>query len=455
MKRSLFIFRRDLRIKDNTALSAALKASDEVILSFIFTPEQIDNNAYKSNSALQFMIESLEDLNVAIKQKGGKLYFFYGKPNEVVQECIEKLDIEAVYVNKDYTPYSIRRDKKIEAICSDYGIAFNSYDNLMLHPIEDILKKDGNPYTVFTPYFKNASPLRVSSPHYTKDCNFFREKIPFSKDINIVHDFLGKRRSQGAGGRLECLRILKNLPYFAHYKDDRNFPSLNKTTHLSAHLKFNTCSTREIYYAIVEHLGVSSDLLKSLHWRDFFTLIGLYFPHVFKGTFKSKYNEIKWSDNKKLFKLWCEGKTGFPIVDAGMRELNETGFMHNRVRMIVASFLTKDLHIHWQWGEKYFAQHLIDYDPAVNNGNWQWATSTGCDAQPYFRIFNPWSQSKKFDPNCTYIKRWVPEIKELEPHVIHNFFEEKYCAVTRNYPRPIVDHSKESQKAILIFKKFS
>jgi deoxyribodipyrimidine photo-lyase len=453
MKRSLFIFRRDLRVEDNTALTAALRASDEVILSFIFTPEQIESNPFKSNSALQFMIESLEDLNHAIEQKGGKLYFFYGKPEATVEECIQKLRIEAVYVNNDYTPYSIKRDKKIEAVCSEYSIEFHGYDDLMLHPIENILKKDGNPYTVFTPYFKNASLQRVSKPQYTKDCNFFNKSIPFSKDVHIVQNILSKRRKQAPGGRLECLKILKNIASFAHYKDERDYPALNKTTHLSAHLKFNTCSTREIYFAIAEKLGPASDLLRALYWRDFFTLIGLNFPHVFKGAFKAKYDMIKWSHNKERFMLWCEGKTGFPIVDAGMRELNETGFMHNRVRMIVASFLTKDLHIHWQWGEKYFAQHLIDYDPAVNNGNWQWSSSTGCDAQPYFRIFNPWSQSKKFDPECTYIKTWVPELQGIAPQVIHNFFEEKYSAFNRNYPRPIVDHSKESPKALDMFRQ--
>jgi deoxyribodipyrimidine photo-lyase len=452
MKRSLFIFRRDLRIHDNTALNAALKSSNEVILSFIFTPEQIEHNPYRGDSALQFMIESLEDLNSEITHKEGKLFFFYGHPEDIVKKCVEELSIEAVYVNNDYTPYSQQRDKKIEAMCQKHSIHFFGYDDFMLHPIEKVLKKDGHPYTVFTPYFKNASSQWVAKPTSTKNTHFYKGKISFSEPIALLEKILPKRKKQALGGRQECLKILKSLSNFAKYKEERDFPSLNKTTHLSAHLKFNTCSIREVYFAIAEKLGPSSELLRALYWRDFFALIALHFPHVFKGAFKPKYDQLTWNDDHKKFKLWCTGQTGFPIVDAGMRELNETGFMHNRVRMIVASFLTKDLHINWQWGEKYFAQHLIDYDPAVNNGNWQWSSSTGCDAQPYFRIFNPWSQGKKFDEECQYIKAWVPELQGLAPNIIHNLFEEKYSHLAKNYPRPIVTHSEETPIALAMFR---
>lgn len=453
MRRSLFIFRRDLRLHDNTALNAALRMSDEVILAFIFTKEQLEHNPYKGNSALQFMIESLEDLNIELGKTGAKLYFFYDKPDNIVEKCIKELNIQAVFLNADYTPYSIQRDKKIESVCHKHQIDFFSYDDLMLHPIEKVLKKDGNPYTIFTPYFKNASCQRVAKPIYSKDLNYYKGKISFCQTESVLEEILPKRRKQALGGRQECLKLLKHITQYSKYKEERDFPALNKTTHLSAHLKFNTCSIREIYFTIAEKLGPSSELLRALHWRDFFTLIALNFPHVFKGAFKEKYNQISWNTDQEKFKLWCKGLTGFPIVDAGMRELNETGFMHNRVRMIVASFLTKDLHINWQWGEKYFAQHLIDYDPAVNNGNWQWSSSTGCDAQPYFRIFNPWSQSKKFDPDCEYIKTWVPELQGLQPSVIHNLFEDKYAHYCKNYPRPMLDHSIEAPKALEMFKQ--
>jgi deoxyribodipyrimidine photo-lyase len=199
-------------------------------------------------------------------------------------------------------------------------------------------------------------------------------------------------------------------------------------------------------------LGEHSELIRSLYWRDFFTSIALYFPHVFEGAFHSKFDKLKWSDDKSLFRLWCEGKTGFPLVDAGMREMNATGFMHNRVRMVVGSFLTKDLHINWRWGEKYFAQTLIDYDPAVNNGNWQWVASTGCDAQPYFRIFNPWSQQRKFDPDCRYIKKWVPELSTLPPEVIHKWYEKDSWTKHPNYSPPVVDHDKEAKIALELYR---
>jgi len=208
-----------------------------------------------------------------------------------------------------------------------------------------------------------------------------------------------------------------------------------------------------VYWAISRQLGASSALIRSLYWRDFFTSIGFYFPRVFSGAFHAKFDRLQWSHNEEIFRKWCEGKTGFPIVDAGMREMNQTGFMHNRMRMIAASFLVKDLHIDWRWGERYFAQTLIDYDPAVNNGNWQWAASTGCDAQPYFRIFNPWTQAVKFDPNCLYIKKWIPDLVSLPPEIIHKWHQEKLHSQCLSYPIPIVDHAKESKTALSLYRE--
>jgi deoxyribodipyrimidine photo-lyase len=236
-----------------------------------------------------------------------------------------------------------------------------------------------------------------------------------------------------------------------NYPETRNLPAVNGTSHLSAHHKFGTLSIRETHAAIVDAFGSHHTLINELYWRDFFTHIGYHFPRVYGSAFNTKYNAVKWDRNKSYYEAWCKGMTGFPIVDAGMRELNATGYMHNRVRMITASFLTKDLHLDWRHGERYFARQLVDYDPAVNNGNWQWSASTGCDAQPYFRIFNPWLQQKRFDPDCVYIKHWVPELSHLQPAVIHKLATSPSIRVV-NYPKPIVDHSTESQKSKELFK---
>lgn len=452
MKRALFIFRRDLRLQDNRGLLSALRAADEVILSFIFSPEQIEQNPYRGDRCLQFMIESLEDLESEISGHKGKLYLFYGKPEQIVAECIEKLDVGGVFVNCDYTPYSIQRDQKIEDVCNKHSILFHADHDLLLHPIDETLKTDGRPYAVFTPFYRHASKFDVAKPEQNRCSRYFAKSIDFSAERSIYKEILPKRLKQTPGGRSEGLKILENIEAFSKYSSERDLPALDKTTHLSPHLKFTTCSVREVYYAIVHCLGPESELIRSLYWRDFFTWIAFHFPYVFKSAFKAKFGNIHWKNDENSFKRWCEGKTGFPLVDAGMRELNQTGFMHNRVRMITASFLIKDLHLNWQWGEKYFAQRLIDYDPAVNNGNWQWSASTGCDAQPYFRIFNPWSQAKKFDPDCRYIKKWVPEICALSPQVIHGWFLEKHYRLCKDYPSPMIDHSSEAKVALDIYK---
>ena len=444
MKRVLFIFRRDLRLQDNLGLISALEAGKEVILAFIFTPEQIEENSFRSDRSLQFMIESLEDLEIEISKHKGKLHLFYGKPEQIVQKCIQELAVDGVFVNHDYTPYSIQRDKKIKIVCDEHAVHFQATHDLLLLPIEDTLKGDGHPYTVFTPFYKNACKSVVCKPINNIRHVYYTKSIPFAVEQSIYKKILPQRYIQAPGGRTEGIKILNQLQNLPTYAFERDFPSHDKTTRLSAHLKFNTCSAREIYYAIVDRLGPYSEIIRSLFWRDFFTLIAFHFPHVFKGAFKTKFNNLKWENNEHMFNLWCQGKTGFPIVDAGMRELNETGFMHNRVRMVVASFLIKDLHINWQWGEKYFATHLIDYDPAVNNGNWQWAASTGCDAQPYFRIFNPWLQAKRFDDDCSYIKKWVPELQSFSPAIIHRWYLEKNYELSNDYPSPIIDHSKEA-----------
>ncbi len=449
-QRTLFIFRRDLRLEDNTGLIFALKNSKEVICAFIFTPQQIRANPYLGPHSLQFLLESLEDLEKQLEPKGGKLYLFYDEPHQIVSKCILQLNIDAVVVNCDYTPYSIERDRLIQAVCEKEKIAFHSLHDALLHPPQATLKKNGKPYVVFTPFYRNSSKLDVKEPVKNNFHNYYKGVIGFSKPSSIYGEILPKRELPSSGGREKALHILKNMQAFINYESTRNFPAQDNTTHLSAHLKFTTCSPREVYQAISQNFG-PFEVIRSLYWRDFFTIIAFYFPQVFKGAFDEKYNTLQWSGDLNKFERWCKGETGFPIVDAGMRELNQTGFMHNRVRMIVASFLIKDLHINWQWGEKYFAQQLSDYDPAINNGNWQWVASTGCDAQPYFRIFNPWNQSIKFDAECIYIKKWIPQLADVPPKTIHNWH--KQTVAHNSYPIAMLEHSYQAKISLERFTK--
>lgn len=449
---SLHIFRRDLRLEDNTALIEALSLSELVIPCFIFDKRQIENNDYKSNNALQFMANSLHELDLALQAKGGRLYCFYGRAEEVVKKLIAELGINAVFHNRDYTPFSRQRDSEIEKICQSHQIAYHCYADALLHEPEEVLKNDGSPYTVYTPALRKALTLAVRAPLKNNYRNYYNSVISLA-DKNTL-DKLRKIQNPNLlvhGGRKEAHALLKKFPSLKDYKLRRDFPMLAATSKLSAHLKFGTTSARECYAVICKELGKHHTLINQLHWRDFFTHIAFHFPHVFKGSFHEKYDRLPWHHNEKHFQAWCAGQTGFPIVDAGMRELNTTGYMHNRVRMIVASFLTKDLHINWQLGEKYFATQLVDYDPALNNGNWQWSASTGCDAQPYFRIFNPWLQQEKFDPDCLYIKRWVPELADVPCKVIHSLYKQETVQI-KNYPAPIVSHAVESQKAKLMYK---
>ncbi len=439
---SLFIFRRDLRLSDNTALIAAIKQSSTVIPIFIYDPIQItEKNKYKSENALQFMIESITDLKKQLAKKNGLLYEFYGAATSVILDIIKKNKIDAIFFNKDYTPFAKKRDNQIKKICANNNIDCISCHDELLQPPDTIFTQQKTPYTIFTPFFRTARTIPILKPQNLPKPSFCQKPINSSYQQLLITSFNNKKLAEH-GGRTVSQRILRTIKKFENYNKERNFPAFNATTRLSAHNKFGTSSIREVYYAIKDNLGLKNDLIKELYWRDFFTYIADHFPIVFKGSFRSKYKNIQWKNNKSMFKKWCLGETGFPIVDAGMRELNVTGFMHNRVRMITSSFLIKDLHINWQWGEKYFAQKLVDYDPSVNNGNWQWVASTGSDAQPYFRIFNPWLQQKKFDPQCLYIKKWVPELKNIPPKELHKW-NTRYKNHITTYSKPIVDHSKE------------
>lgn len=456
-KISIFIFRRDLRLEDNTGLINALKDSDKVIPLFIFTDKQIETNEYKSNNAIQFMIDSLKDLNINLENSNGKLHIFKGENLKILKDLISKLDIDSIYVNTDYTPFSINRDREIEELCKDNDVDFNSFHDYMLNPPQKVLKANGEPYTIFTPYYRRALYEKIEKPIENKFTNYYNKDIESSISLDEIESkILPERNNQilRKGGRDEAFKVLEDRKSsLNHYDEKRDFPSIKGTSTLSAHNKFGTISIRELYYYFKDNLRDSEPIIRELYWRDFYLQIAYHFPKVFGKEFNQKYEKVKWEDNESNFKAWCQGLTGFPIVDAGMRELNSTGYMHNRVRMIVASFLTKDLHIDWRLGEKYFAQKLTDYDPSVNNGSWQWAASTGCDAQPYFRIFNPWLQQKRFDEDCEYIKKWVPELKNIDVKSIHKLNEQRPLTLTNDYPKPIVKHSEEKDKAISYYKE--
>jgi deoxyribodipyrimidine photo-lyase len=453
---SLFIFRRDLRLHDNSGLNKALSSSLAVLPCFIFDPRQIQNHPYQSRPALHFMLESITELQQAFQGIGSELALYQDLPVDVVKQASQMHHIEAVFVNLDYTPFSRLRDNELAQVCQDLHIDFHSVPDYLLTEPEQALKGDHTPYKIFTAFYNNARHKPIALPKLLAQADFIKHDEKVTVKLNEWVATVSAQTQTTVksipGGRSNAFAILGQLHEQADYQALRDYPFLDATSHLSAHLKFGTCSIREAYYAIVQELGPEHPLLRQLYWRDFFTHIGFHYPHVFGKAFMSQYDNLAWDNNHDIFQRWADGSTGFPIVDAGMRELNATGYMHNRVRMIVASFLVKDLHISWRWGERYFAQHLVDYDPAVNNGNWQWVASTGCDAQPYFRIFNPWLQQQKFDLECKYICHWLPELKGIPAKIIHNW-DSKHSG--DSYPAPIVDHARESQIAKARYKDCS
>jgi len=452
--KSIFIFRRDLRIYDNTGFILALKESNLVIPIFIFDPIQVEQqNEYKSDNCIQFMLESIKDLEAQLKKQDGKLFLLYGNTQEVIKNLINIESIDALFLNRDYTPFSIKRDEQIKHLCIKHNISFNESSDLLLTEPEQIKTGNSEPYSIFTPFYNKASKQIVNEPVKNNYTNFYNK--PIKSEVKLAHMYKKVLPSTNInvwvnGGRTNGNKVLDSLKNLENYIKDKDYP-YKLTSNLSAHIKFGTFSIREIYHEIGQTLGKKHPLIKQLYWRDFFTHIAYHSSFIFGHAFKPKYENVKWNYNKSLFDKWKNGLTGFPIVDAGMRQLNKTGFMHNRVRMIVGSFLVKDMHMDWREGEKYFAQKLVDYDPSVNNGNWQWVASTGADSQPYFRIFNPWLQQKKFDPDCIYIKEWIPELKDVNSKIIHSLHNLKYNLP--NYPKPILNHSIESKITIKMFKE--
>lgn len=484
----VFFFRRDLRIHDNTALTAALEHCEEtdreLLTVFTFDPTQVDpeKNPYYSSNAVQFMVESLVDLHKSVKattDNNGELLFFRGDSIEFLSDLTKKnnaVRVTDVFYNSDYTPYSLRRDRRLSDWCCERNIRCHCSEDYTLHPINAVKTGGGNAYKVFTPFHRTAAELDVDKPKTTMSSSSVVRKVWTKNTKKIGLSNLESLHSLSSyyddnprivvqGGRDNALRKLADIESkeYKQYGKTRDLPHLSDgTTKMSPYLKFGCVSIREMYWAVRNTYGAHHSLLSQLYWKEFYANVAFHYDHVLRGMTdrnagnapmresleneKSRKNSvyesvIKWrpitsTSVKNDFERWCRGETGFPIVDAGMRQLNTTGYMHNRLRMITSTFLMKDLHIDWREGERYFATRLVDYDPASNNGGWQWSAGTGTDAQPYFRIFNPWSQAKKFDKDCIYIKKWIPELRDVPPKDILTWYKSFPDYLQNNRRRP-------------------
>jgi deoxyribodipyrimidine photo-lyase len=422
--------RRDLRLHDNAALFHALQSGFPVLPVFIFDDAILNQLDDKADKRVDLIYQMLENIQQKLQTSEASIRIFHGSVKQAFETLTSEYDLKKVFCNRDYEPYALQRDAEIRDFLNSKNIEFHSYKDQVIFEWNEVLKADGTPYTVFTPYSrvwkKQLSEIQI--PVYPTEkyfAGFYKsdKKFQFPKLEEIGFQKTGVQFQEP---KTE-IHIIEN------YHLTRDTPSLETgTTGLSLHLRFGTVNVREL----VKIAKVSNETwLNELIWREFFMSILMHFPHVAHGAFKKQYDAIAWRNNEDEFLRWCNGTTGFPIVDAGMRQLNETGLMHNRVRMITASFLVKDLLIDWRWGEAYFASKLFDYDLSANNGNWQWAAGCGCDAAPYFRIFNPAEQTKRYDPELKYIRRWVPEINEF------------------GYPAPIVDHSMARERTLKAFKE--
>lgn len=422
-------FRRDLRLLDQTALYHALRSAHPVLPVFIFDEHILAKLPSPRDRRLQFIYDALEEMQQTLEKEGSSLEVYYGKPLEVFEKLVKKYAVQAVYTNHDYEPYALERDRTVEAFLKKKGIKFNTFKDQVIAEKYEVLKDDGKPYTVFTPYSKKWKSIvtedwmeeKLIKPLFK---NFFRQSPQPIPSLESMGFEATEKNFPSKSLSTELLR---------KYGEQRDFPGVHGTSRLGVHLRFGTISIRALARKAAEHSEV---YLNELIWRDFYHMILWHFPHVGRGlAFRKEYDAIKWRNDEKEFAAWMEGRTGYPIVDAGMRELNETGYMHNRVRMIVASFLTKHLLIDWRWGEAYFAEKLLDFDLAANNGGWQWAAGSGCDAAPYFRVFNPTLQTQKFDKELKYVRKWVPELDEL------------------SYPAPIVNHEMARKRCLEVYAK--
>ena len=423
----IFWFRRDLRLDDNHALFKALKSGYDVLPIFIFD-SNITIKLNQNDHRLNYINNVLDGLNKRLSENKKKIYIYKGDPIEIISKLIIKLKIKEIYLNKDYEPYAIDRDDKIEKLCVANNVSYNSFKDHVIFEEDQIVKKDGTPYVVYTPYSRKWIEKFQSNQldSYPSELNLGgfvdSDKI---REVNYLMDFEKNIISPKA------YNLDKDL--IDKYEETRNFPALDSTSRIGVNLRFGTVSTRKIVKTSSERSN--NTFLKELIWREFFIQILWHFPHTTEKSFKDKYERIEWRNDMDDFKLWCDGKTGYPIVDAGMNQLNKTGFMHNRLRMVVGSFLCKHLLIDWRLGEKYFADKLFDYEQASNVGNWQWVAGCGVDAAPYFRIFNPEEQQKKFDKELQFIKKWIP-----------NYDKD-------NYINKIVDHKFARERCLNTYKK--
>ncbi|WZL89668.1 deoxyribodipyrimidine photo-lyase [Salinimicrobium sp. 3283s] len=408
--------RRDLRLFDNTALYHALNSGRPVQVIFIFDPAILNTLSNKKDRRVNFIYRQLEKINAKLSHFGASLLVLHDLPKKAFEKLIFKYPVQEVFINHDYEPYARTRDKEVSEFLLAHGVEFHSYKDQVIFEKDDVLKPDGTPYTVFTPYSKKWKEqlYQKAVPDFASE-DFLSNLL---KRPNKPIVSLAEIGFETIDPEVAEADLSKEL--IKYYHKNRDLPYIDGTSKAGAHLRFGTISVRHL---VKQALQQNEPWLNELIWREFFMMILYHFPHVEHHNFRRKYDRIQWRNNETEFELWCRGETGYPLVDAGMRQLNETGWMHNRVRMVVAGFLCKHLLIDWRWGEAYFAEKLLDYELASNNGNWQWAAGTGCDAAPYFRIFNPESQLKKFDPKLEYVKTWIKDFRAgyLEPIVDHKF----------------------------------
>lgn len=425
---NIFWMRRDLRLDDNTALFHALKTRENVLPLFIFNPDILSRIPDVSDYRINFIYETILQIKNELEKFGSTLCVLHGRPMDIFKSLIEKYHICSVYCNRDYEPYTNHRDMHVERLLKMNRTEFITYKDHVLFEKDELVKKDGKPYTVFTPY-KNRFLEKLNQDSVRAN----KTSLYFHNFIRIKPMDMPSIESLGFS-RVTNIFPPKSLPQslLENYEENRDFPARNGTSKLSLHLRYGTVSIRKITALAMLH---SQTFLSELIWRNFYSQILWFFPQVSTRAFKPAYDNIRWENDQNHFQAWCDGVTGYPLVDAGMRELNQTGFMHNRVRMVTASFLCKHLLIDWKWGETYFAAKLNDYDLASNNGGWQWASGSGCDAAPYFRIFNPELQIQRFDPEYIYIKKWIPEFG------------------TDRYPAQIIDHVFARDRAIARYKE--
>ena len=457
----LFIFHRDFRITDNIGLLEASSQCKRVYTCFIFTPEQVGkSNDYRSNNAIQFMIESLEDLRKSIQSKNGELIILHGQHKKSVAELVNRLEIDCIIFNKDYSPYAVERDNEIIEYCNRHQIKCLPQSDYYLYEPGTVLNGSGGYYKKFTPFYQEVLKIEIKKPIKRTITNLAKTTMKIDNSITLRDAFSKFTHNNDTiavnGGRYRAKQILsRTLVTQANYSSERDF-LFNPTSGLSAPIKFGCISVREVYDAFKQKFGAKSDIIRQLIWREFYAHVLYGYPDVLGKSYQPSYRKIKWNTSDRDFHAWKNGETGFPVVDACMRQLNETGYMHNRGRMIVANFLVKTLLLDWRIGERYFAQKLVDYDPASNNGNWQGISGTGVDMKPYFRDMNPWIQSSKYDKDCLYIKKWLPELANVEPRDIHKWYimcnDTKYHK-TRYYT-PIVDYDEQKKKMLELYKKY-